>query len=55
VANEQERQWLYKEYERIMEIKLSNAERVNINHYLIQGEAIDHYLHKKFTTFVMTY
>lgn len=52
LESEEERDWLYKSYERMMGSKLTNAEKVNINNFLVQSEAIDHYMHKKFTTFV---
>lgn len=41
------------EYMRYMAMKCSDIEKVNIHNTLVQGEAIDHYMHKKFTTFVL--
>lgn len=47
-----EKEWLYENYEKFMSAQLSQAEKVNIHNLLVQGETIDHYIHKKFTTFV---
>jgi hypothetical protein len=35
-----------------MSVEVTEAEKVNIHNLLVRGEAVDHYLHKKFTTFV---
>ena len=38
---------------RFMTAPTSAIERTNIHNLLIQAEAVDHYMHKKFTTFVI--
>ncbi|CAD8055653.1 unnamed protein product [Paramecium sonneborni] len=51
VEDPEEKRWLYENYENNMNEQITQADRVSIHNLLVQMEAIDHYYHKKFTTF----
>ncbi|KRX07891.1 hypothetical protein PPERSA_10279 [Pseudocohnilembus persalinus] len=51
VFDKTEKSWLYKNYERNALQKISQSEKRNIFSILTQTEALDHYLHKKYSTF----
>jgi 2-oxoglutarate dehydrogenase complex dehydrogenase (E1) component-like enzyme len=52
IRDQKERDWLYYNYERIYSQEFTKTQKLNIISSLIQTEAIDHFLQKKFNTFV---
>jgi len=50
VAAEEERLWLYENYEKAMEEKVSPAERIKMLQTLIRTQEMEKFLQKKFAT-----
>jgi len=51
VLSSEEREWLYNEYEKIMATEVTKDEKKKILKLLTEGEAVDHFISKKFPTF----
>ena len=49
IQNEEERIWLYNNYEKVMKEDISKAEKMTLLSYLIRAEEFELFLHKKFT------
>lgn len=51
IINVQEKEWLYSTFETLKLSKIENDLRVKMAKNLIEVEALDHFLHKKWTNF----
>jgi probable 2-oxoglutarate dehydrogenase E1 component DHKTD1 len=48
IENEEERIWLYEEYEKLMNETMSKSEKMNILNQILRAEEFELFLHKKF-------
>lgn len=51
VENEEERLWLYENYEMLMNEKVEKAEKMNILNQILRAEEFELFLHKKFPSY----
>src|SRR5574343_823748 len=51
VRTAEEKDWLYNEYENLMQTPTSPAQQINILRELMMGEVLERFLHKKYSSF----